>query len=104
VPPGDLSPIASFQVTFGGGGNGAYATFSSGAGVMICEADQEMTVDWWPACIGYQGGTAESSNIAYSVLEARPNTLFSQAFGIVPDGGQMRQANPNARRLGTPPA
>ena len=99
VPPADLSQIASFQVTFGGALGGAYATFSSGAGVIIYEADQAMTVDWWPACIGYTGGTAESSNIAYSVLEATTSTLFSQAFGVVQDSAQMREANPNARKL-----
>jgi hypothetical protein len=103
VPPGDLSPVASFQVTFGGALDAAYATFSSGAGVIIYEADQAMTVDWWPACIGYTGGTAESSNIAYSVLEATPSTLFSQAFGVVQDSAQMREANPNARKLPVPP-
>lgn len=98
ISPGDLSPIASFQVTFGGAMDSAYATFSSGAGVMILQADQAMTVDWWPTCIGFTGGTAESSNVAYSVLEAKPNTLFSQAFGVLPDSAQMREANPNARK------
>lgn len=84
VPPGDLSPIASFQVTFGGAVDGAYATFSSGAGVMILEADQEMNVySSYPSCIGYTSGTAEGSNIGYSALEATPSTLFSQAFGVV---------------------
>jgi hypothetical protein len=103
VPPAALSPIASFQVTFGGALDAAYAKFSSGAGVIIFEADQAMTVDWWPACIGYQGGTAESSNIGYSVLEATPSTLFSQAFGVLPDTPQIR-ANPNPRRPRSPPA
>ena len=84
VPQNDLSPVASFQVTFGGALDGAAATFSSGAGVIIYEADQEMNVlNAWPACIGYQGGTAEGSNIGYSALEATPSTKFSQAFGVV---------------------
>ena len=84
VPPADLSQIASFQVIFGGALDGAYATFSSGAGVIIYEADQAMTVrSSWPPCIGYTRGTAESSNIGYSALEATPSRLFSQAFGVV---------------------
>ncbi len=104
VPPSDLSPIASFQLTFGGPFNGGYATFSSGAGVMIYEADQAMIVDSsWPTCIGYQGGTGESSNIGYSALEATPSTLFSQAFGVVQDSPHMRRKNPNARKLRPPP-
>jgi hypothetical protein len=102
VPPADLSQIASFQVIFGGALDGAYATFSSGAGVIIYEADQAMTVDWWPSCIGYTGGTGESSNVGYSVLEAMPSTLFSQAFGVLQDSAQMRQINPNARKLPVP--
>ncbi len=44
VPPADLSPIASLQVTFGGALDGAHATFSSGAGVIVVQADQTMTV------------------------------------------------------------
>jgi hypothetical protein len=100
VPPGDLSEVASFQVTFGGGDDGAHANFSSGAGVIILEADQAMTVDTsYPTCIGYIDGTAETSNIGYGALPATPSTIFSQAFGVVPDGAQVRKANPNARKL-----
>ena len=72
VPPADLCSIASFQVTFGGAMDGAYSTFSSGAGVVIMEANQAMNVDAsWPSCIGFTGGTAESSNIGYGPLEVR---------------------------------
>jgi hypothetical protein len=100
VPPADLCPIASFQVTFGGALDGAYATFSSGAGVVIMEADQAMNVDAsWPSCIGYTGGTGESSNIGYGPLESRPSKMFSQAFGVVPDTGQARQKNLKGRKL-----
>jgi hypothetical protein len=100
VPPDDLCPIASFQVTFGGALDGAYATFSSGAGVIIYQADQAMTVDSsWPPSIGYTGGTGESSNIGYSALEATQGPLFSQAFGVVPASAQTKQENPRARKL-----
>ena len=103
VPPSDLSPIASFQVTFGGALGGAHATFSSGAGVVILEADQDMTVDTsYPGCIGFIGGTAETSNIGYGPLEAKPSTMFSQAFAVVADSAQARQARPNARKLPAP--
>jgi Ricin-type beta-trefoil lectin domain-like len=103
VPPTDLCPIASLQVTFGGALDGAYATFSSGAGVIIYQADQAMTVDSsWPGCIGYTGGTGESSNIGYSLLEATPGTLFSQAFGVVQGSAQVRQINPQGRKLPVP--
>jgi hypothetical protein len=100
VPPADLCPIASFQVTFGGPLDGAYATFSSGAGVVIMEADQAMNVDAsWPSCIGYTGGTGESSNIGYGPLESRPSKMFEQAFGVVPESGLVRQMNPRGRKL-----
>lgn len=100
VPPADLCPIASFQVTFGGALDGAYATFSSGAGVVIMEADQAMNVDAsWPSCVGFTGGTAESSNIGYGALESRPSKMFEQAFGVVPDTGQVRQMNMKGRKL-----
>ena len=103
VPPGDLSKIASFQVTFGGGDDGAHATFSSGEGVIVLQADQPMNVDAsYPACISFTGGTAETSNIGYSALGANPGTLFSQAFGVVPDTAQARQPKPNARKLTLP--
>ena len=100
VPPADLCPIASFQVTFGGPLDGAYATFSSGAGVVLMEANQAMNVDAsWPSCIGFTGGTAESSNIGYGALESRPSKMFAQAFGVVPGTGLVRQMNPKGRKL-----
>ena len=100
VPPADLCPIASFQVTFGGAMDGAYATFSSGAGVVMMEANQAMNVDAsWPSCIGFTGGTAESSNIGYGALESRPSKMFEQAFGVVPETGQVRQMNMRGRKL-----
>jgi hypothetical protein len=100
VPPGDLSQIASFQVTFGGDYDGAHATFSSGKGMIILQADQPMNVDTsYPTCIGYKGGTGETSNMGYGALGAKPSRLFSQTFGVVPDTPQMRQAKPNARKL-----
>jgi hypothetical protein len=99
VPPADLCPIASFQVTFGGAMDGAYATFSSGAGVVVMEADQSMNVDAsWPSCIGFTGGTAESANIGYGPLESRPSKMFEQAFGVVPAAGEPR-INPRGRKL-----
>jgi len=100
VPPADLCPIASFQVTFGGAMDGAYATFSSGAGVVMMEANQAMNVDAsWPSCIGFTGGTAESSNIGYGALESRPSKMFEQSFGVVPETGQVRQMNMRGRKL-----
>jgi hypothetical protein len=57
-----------------------------------------------PTCIGFIGGTAETSNIGYGALGANPRTLFSQAFGVVPDSAQTRQAKPNARKLTAPSA
>jgi hypothetical protein len=99
VPPADLCPIASFQVTFGGAMDGAYSTFSSGAGVILMEANQAMSVDAsWPSCIGFTGGTAESSNIGYGALEARSSKMFAQAFGVVPDTGLARQMNLRGRK------
>jgi hypothetical protein len=103
VPPGDLSKIASFQVTFGGAGGGDYATFTSGAGVIIYEAEQAMIVQAsYPSCIGYQAGTAEGSNIGYGAMCPGPSTLLSQAFSAAPAAGQARIANPNARSLRPP--
>jgi hypothetical protein len=103
VPPGDLSPVASFQVTFGGDSGGRHATFSSGKGVVILQADQPMKVDTsYPTCIGYIDGTGETSNMGYGELGANPNTLFAQTFSPVPDSPQMRQAKPNARQLTAP--
>jgi hypothetical protein len=100
VPPGDLSRIASFQVTFGGAGCGDYATFTSGAGVIIYEADQQMNVSSsYPSCIGFIGGTAEGSNIGYGAMCPGPNTLLSQDFSAAPAAGETRLANPNARRI-----
>jgi hypothetical protein len=102
VAPADLSQVASFQVTFGGALDEAHATFSSGAGVIILEADQPLTVDTsYSPCIGYIGGTAETSNMGYGALGANPNNLFAQAFGIVQER-QVRAANPSARKLTAP--
>jgi hypothetical protein len=98
VPPADLSSVAAVQVTFGGAMDGAYATFSSGAGVVIFEADQAMTVDWWPPCIGYTGGTGESSNIGYGALGSAPDVLFAQPFSVVADSAKVREANPAGRK------
>jgi hypothetical protein len=103
VPPGDLSPIASFQVTFGGAANGGHATFSSGAGLMVLEADQTMNVDTaYPGCIGYIGGTAETSNITYGAMSATPAKIFAQAFNIEADSPQAHAAKTNARKAPTP--
>jgi len=100
VPPGDLCPIASFQVIFGGAMDGAYATFSSGAGVVVMQANQAMNVDAsWPSCIGFTGGTAESSNIGYGPLESRASNMFEQAFGVVSETPQVRQQNVKGRKL-----
>ena len=105
VAPINLSTIASFQVTIGGSMDGAHATFSSGEGVIILQADQPMNVDpSYPACIGYIDGTAETSNIGYGALGAKPSRLFSQAFGVVADNASMQQAKPNARKLTAPAA
>lgn len=79
--------------------DGAYATFSSGAGVVLMEANQAMNVDAsWPSCIGFTGGTAESSNIGYGALEVRSSKMFAQAFGVVPDTGLARQMNLKGRK------
>jgi hypothetical protein len=105
VPQGDLSQVASFQVTFGGPSGGAHAIFSSGAGVIILQADQPMNVGTsYPTCIGFTGGTAETSNIGYGALGAKPSTLFSQAFGVVPGSAEVRQTKPDARKLTAPSA
>ena len=105
VPPGDLSKIASYQVTFGGAMDAAHATFSSGAGVIIYQADQPMNADTaYPTCIGFTGGTGETSNIAYGALGAKPNRLFAQPFGVVPDSPHVRLVRPNARKLPVLPA
>jgi hypothetical protein len=87
----------------GHGGHGI--TFSSGAGVVILQADQPMNVDTsYPTCIGFIGGTAETSNIGYGALGANPSALFSQAFGVVPDSAKTRKVKPNARKLTAPSA
>lgn len=99
VPPADLCPIASFQVIFGGAMDGAYATFSSGSGVVQMQANQAMNVDAsWPSCIGFTGGTAESSNMGYGPLESRPSNIFEQSFGVVSETGQVRQPNLKGRK------
>jgi len=100
IAANDLSPVASFQVTFGGDDNGSHATFSSGAGLVILAADQTMTVDTaYPTCIGFISGTAETSNIAYGELCATPSMMFSQAFSVAPDSASARLTKPGARSL-----
>jgi hypothetical protein len=103
VPPGDLCPIASFQVTFGGASNKGHATFSSGAGLMVLEADQIMNVDTaYPSCIGFTGGTAETSNVAYGPMSATPSKIFAQAFNVAADSPQAHVTKPNARTAPLP--
>jgi hypothetical protein len=100
VPSTDLSPIASFQVTFGGDSNRDQASFSSGAGLIIMQADQTMTArpeTSYPPCIGYTNGTGETSNVAYGQLCATPSTMFSQAFSVQSETAQVRIAKPGAR-------
>jgi hypothetical protein len=108
VEPGQLCPMASFQVTFGGAMDSAFTYFDKGAGVIIYEADQPMTVynnDSWPGCIGYTNGTGESSNMLYGPLEAITSTKFTQSFRTASLlGGEteqlqsrLRKVNPNAR-------
>jgi hypothetical protein len=99
VPPGDLSPIASFQLTLGGAESGDHATFSSGAGLIVFQADQALTASGsYPGCIGYIGGTAETSNVSYGPMSAVPAKLLAQAFTVTPDSAQARKANPQARK------
>jgi hypothetical protein len=103
IPPGDLCPIASFQVTFGGAANGGHATFSSGAGLMVLEAEQTMNVDTaYPSCIGFTAGTAETSNISYGAMSATPSKVFAQAFNIVADSPQAHVIKPAARKAPLP--
>ena len=103
VAPGDLCPIASFQVTFGGPDDGSHATFSSGAGLIVFHADQAMAVSTgYPNCIGYKGGTAETSNVAYGPMSAVPAKLLAQTFKVMPDSTQVRIANPQARKAPHP--
>lgn len=106
VPPGDLCPIASFQVTLGGAANLSHAIFSSGAGLIVFEADQAMNVNLdtaYPGCIGYTGGTGETSNVTYGPMSAAPSKVFAQAFNVAADSPQARVIKPNARKAPLPP-
>jgi hypothetical protein len=103
VPPGDLSPVASYQVTLGGAMDGTHATFSSGAGLMVWEADQTMNVDTaYPSCIGYTGGTAETSNVSYGAMSSTPSKMLWQAFNVIADSPQAHVVKANARKAPVP--
>ena len=99
VPPGDLSQISAFQLTFGGGDNDDHANFSSGAGTVVFQADQPMTVSGsYPSCIGFTNGTGETSNMGYGSLGATPSKTFSQAFSVKPESAAAHFVKPGARK------
>ena len=83
------SPVASFQVTFGGVGDTSKAVFSAGSGVIIYEAAAQDGVSpitaqtSYPDCVGFTSGSAETSNMAYGPLEAMESFKFTQAFGVL---------------------
>ncbi|HTZ90532.1 MAG TPA: hypothetical protein VMA71_09325 [Alloacidobacterium sp.] len=101
----DISTVSSFQVTFGGADNGSHATFSSGAGLIVVQADQAISASGsYPKCIAYTGGTAETSNIAYGSVTSTPGTMLAQAFSVAPATASVKLANPGARSSPPRPA
>jgi len=85
-----LSPIVDFQLVVVGYSEGAHATVKSGGGFVLCEsATPLVAANTWAgsACANGGGGTAESSNCAYSVVPDLGNTGTVQCFGAPPRAG-----------------
>ncbi len=62
-----------------------------------------MNVDTaYPSCIGFTGGTAETSNVAYGPMSATPSKIFAQAFNVAADSPQAHVTKPNARTAPMP--
>jgi hypothetical protein len=82
-----LSPIVDFQLVVVGYSEGAHATVTSGGGFVLCESATPLVAgNTWAgsACANGGGGTAESSNCAYSVVPDVGNTGIVQCFGAPP--------------------
>jgi hypothetical protein len=81
-----LTPIVAFQLVIVGYAEGTHTTFTSGEGFVVCEcATPLVAANTWAgsACAG-GGGTAESSNCAYSVIADLANVAMVQCFGAPP--------------------
>ncbi len=62
-----------------------------------------MNVDTaYPACIGFTGGTGETSNMTYGAMSATPSKIFAQAFSVAADSPQAHVVKSNARKSPLP--
>ncbi len=91
-----VAPILAFQMNLVGKHGGAHTTLTSGAGTITYEASAPLTpVGSLHGITGvYRSGTQETSNIAYSTLQAAPARKIVQSFGV-PAAAHMGSAAPS---------
>jgi hypothetical protein len=83
VGPDGVAPILAFQMNLVGKHGGVHTRLTSGAGRITYEASAPLTPEGSRALPGvYQSGTGETSNIAYSRLQAAPRRRIVQRFGV----------------------
>jgi hypothetical protein len=79
VVPGNLAPIANYQVIMVGENGGATTDFSAGKGIIVCDAANNLSAT------ASQDESGEGSDVKYSALPASyPDGRFFQLFGIPP--------------------
>jgi hypothetical protein len=97
ITSADIAPIIAFELNLVGPVNGESAVLSSGAGMIIYQSSNNLTVlnsEPSDAESGYI--TAETANSVYGMLSASPSSMFSQPFNV------SSTATPMIRKLGIP--
>ena len=83
LPSRDYSPITAFEFNIVGGGNGASAVFSSGAGIITYTASTPLKVlNVLPSCTEATLITAETANTIYGPMDPGPSETLVQYFYV----------------------
>ena len=93
VTAADLAPIVAFELNLVGPVNSESSVLSSGAGSIIYEALEPLTVlNAEPnQCTESGYITAETANSVYGALTSGPSVMFSQSFNIGAEAAMIRK-------------
>jgi hypothetical protein len=93
VTAADLAPIVAFELNLVGPVNSESSVLSSGAGSIIYEALEPLTVlNAEPdQCTESGYITAETANSIYGALTSGPSVMFSQSFNIGAEAAMIRK-------------
>ncbi|MCJ1360592.1 MAG: hypothetical protein MMC33_010600 [Icmadophila ericetorum] len=91
------SPIAALTLNIVADYDGNNATFTSGAGTIVYNATQDLTVQTYePSYTAFQDGTGETANTTYGKLNPSNSTSITQTWGIsggVPEFGPAKKGH-----------